>query len=64
MWLCRRREPSHQVARWLEILLEFKYQVEHQPGAKHRNVDGLSRKFLDSRQCKLIEERDGGPSHE
>ena len=27
-WLCR-REPSAQVARWLEILSEFKYNLEH-----------------------------------
>ena len=42
-WLCRRREPSAQVARWLEILSEFKYNLEHRPGIKHGNGDGLSR---------------------
>ena len=52
------------MARWLEILSEFKYQVEHRPGTKHGNADGLSRKCLDCRRCRLIEERDGGPSHE
>ena len=63
-WLCRRREPSAQVARWLEILSEFTYQLEHRPGAKHGNADGLSRQACpeDCRQCTRIEERDGGPS--
>ena len=42
-WLCRRREPSAQVAKWLEILSEFKYNLEHRPGIKHGNGDGLSR---------------------
>ena len=29
MWLCRRKEPSDQVARWLETLEEFKYTLSH-----------------------------------
>ena len=63
-WLCRRREPSAQVARWLEILSEFKYNLEHRPGIKHGNADGLSRQTCgpECRQCTRIEERDGGPS--
>ena len=63
-WLCRRHEPSAQVARWLEILAEFQYSLEHRAGLKHGNADGLSRKpQCDScRQCELIERRDGGPS--
>ena len=28
MWLCRRKEPHHQVARWLEILAEFRFKIE------------------------------------
>ena len=28
-WLCRRTEPSDQVARWLELLAEFSYTIEH-----------------------------------
>ena len=53
-WLCQRREPSHQVARWLEILAEFNNQ--------HGNADGLSRRECqDCKQCGRIERRDGGP---
>ena len=63
LWLSRRREPAHQVARWLEILAEFRYTLEHRIGAKHGNVDGLSRRnCIDCRQCQRIEERDGGPT--
>ena len=64
MWLCQRKEPSNQVARWLEILSEFRYKVEHRPGNKHGNADALSRKCTDCRQCNLIEQRDGGPTHD
>ena len=64
-WLCRRREPSNQVARWLEILAEFSYVLEHRAGVKHGNADGLSRQTCeDCRQCELIERRDGGSTRQ
>jgi len=44
IWLCRRAEPSSQVARWLKILAEFSYRIEHRPGKEHGNADGLSRR--------------------
>jgi len=33
--LCKRAEPSSQVAQWLEILAEFSYRIEHRTGKKH-----------------------------
>ena len=65
-WLCRRKEPSAQVARWLEILAEFQYSLEHRAGMKHNNADGLSRRgwCTDCKQCDNIERRDGGPTHQ
>jgi len=33
IWLCKRAEPSSQVARWLEILAEFSYRIERRPEA-------------------------------
>ena len=63
-WLCRRHEPSAQVARWLEIMSAFSYDLEHRAGKLHGNADGLSRQTacLDCKQCAAIEQRDGGPS--
>jgi len=62
IWLCKRAEPSRQVSRWLEILAEFSYRIEHQPGKKHGNADGLSRRPDGGcKQCLNIEKRDGGP---
>jgi len=50
------------VARWLEILAEFSYWIEHRPGKKHGNADGLNRRQADGcKQCQNIERRDGGP---
>lgn len=63
-WLCRRKEPSHQVARWLEGLAEYHFTLTHRAGLKHGNADGLSRKCIECKQCKSIETRDGGPSKE
>jgi len=62
IWLCKRAEPFSQVARWLKILAEFSYQIEHRPGKKHGNADRLSRR-LDGgcKQYLKIERRDGGP---
>ena len=39
LWLYKRSEPSHQVARWLDSLAEFRFQLEHRAGAKHGNAD-------------------------
>ena len=65
MWLCRRHEPAHQIARWLELLSEFTYTTEHRKGEKHGNADGLSRRAcLDCKQCTRVEQRDGGPTHQ
>jgi len=62
IWLCRRAEPSSQAASWLKILTEFSYRIEHRPGKKHGNADGLSRHQADEcKQCQIIERRDGGP---
>ena len=62
VWLYKRSEPSHQVARWIEVLSEFDFTIEHRAGAKHGNADSLSR-CQDCKQCSRIEERDGGPKN-
>ena len=64
MLICRRHKPSAQVARWLEILYLFSYQLEHRAGRLHGNANGLSRQIpcLDCTQCAAIEKRDGEPS--
>ena len=62
LWLCRRTTPTAQVARWLEILSEFQFTIEHRPGNKHGNADGLSRgPCLDCKQCDWIVKSCGGP---
>ena len=42
-WLRKTPEPMAQQARWLNFVEQFNYVIEHRPGAKHGNADGLSR---------------------
>eukprot|EP00731_Ephydatia_muelleri_P017571 Em0010g669a len=44
-------EPQGQVARWLDILAEYDFSVQHRPGLQHSNADALSR--LPCKQCGL-----------
>ena len=50
-WLKSFKDPQGQVARWLDILAEYDFQIQHRPGAKHGNADALSR--LPCKQCGL-----------
>ncbi len=43
IWLMQFKHPEGQLARWLEELSQFDMVIEHRPGSKHANVDGLSR---------------------
>ena len=49
-WLRRTPEPIGQQARWLEILEEFDFRVQHRPGAQHNNADSLSRRVAATHQ--------------
>ena len=49
-WLCNFKEPEGQLARWLEVLSEFNFKIQHRPGRSHQNADALSR--LPCPQCK------------
>jgi transposase InsO family protein len=53
-WLRNMPDPIGQQARWLELLEEYQFEVEHRPGKKHINADALSRKPC--RQCTRDED--------
>ena len=56
------KDPEGQLARWLEILGEYQFTVEHRPGNKHSNADGLSR--IPCKQCGWQEELEEPPAKE
>ncbi|KRX73465.1 Transposon Ty3-G Gag-Pol polyprotein [Trichinella sp. T6] len=44
-------QPEGQVARWLEQLAEYQFDVVHRPGKQHGNADALSRQSC--KQCGM-----------
>ena len=58
-WLMSFREPEGQVARWLELLAEYQFEIQHRPGKLHGNADALSR--VDCAQCTQCK-RDACPT--
>ena len=48
-WLNSFRSPEGTMARWIETLAEFDFQIEHRPGRLHCNADGVSRPLC--KQC-------------
>ena len=55
-WLRRMSEPIGQQSRWLEILEEFSFTVQHRSGSKHSNADAMSRRPC--RQCHMIDDEE------
>ena len=41
-WLRSFKNPEDQLARWLEQLQEYDFDIVHRPGHKHLNADALS----------------------
>jgi len=43
VWLYKLKEPSGKIARWIDILAAFDFQIEYRPGRKQAHCDALSR---------------------
>ena len=63
-WLRSTPEPIGQQGRWLEILEEFDFHIEHRPGIKHGNSDALSRKPCNVKSCACRNEPEVSLSEE
>ena len=50
-WLGQFKEPDGMLARWIAALAAFDYSMEHRPGTKHGNADGLSRRKCARPDC-------------
>ena len=53
-WIQTLKEPEGQLARWLERLQEYNFEIVHRRGCQHQNADALSRYPPD--QCSTIEQ--------
>lgn len=48
-WLLNKRDSEGQLARWIETLSSYEFEIQHRPGKMHTNADALSR--MPCRQC-------------
>ena len=44
-------EPIQQQARYLNLLAEYNFEIQHRAGSQHGNSDGLSRRPCGSKKC-------------
>jgi len=50
-WLMSFKELEGQLARWLERLQQYEFEIVHRKGELHRNADGLSRRPCLDNNC-------------
>jgi hypothetical protein len=50
-WLLSFRDLEGQLARWLERLQQYEFQMEYRKGQAHKNADGLSRRQCEASGC-------------
>ncbi|GBN88600.1 Retrovirus-related Pol polyprotein from transposon 297 [Araneus ventricosus] len=43
-WLLNFKEPEGQIARWIQRLQEYDFEIQHRKGTFHGNADALSRR--------------------
>ena len=41
-WLTNFKDPEGMLARWILVLDTYDFTIQHRPGAKHSNVEGLT----------------------
>ncbi len=54
-WVMSFKEPQDQMARWMEILSQYNFNIEHRPGIRHGNADGLSRAPCEPDECQCYD---------
>ena len=55
-WLFSLKEPKSRIARWIEVLSSYDFEVEYRKGNHHGNADGMSR-CPNPRDCQCSPER-------
>lgn len=51
-WLFRFKNPEAQIARWLETLSTYNFEIQHRAGRIHSNADALSRRPCCTSGCE------------
>ena len=60
-WLRKTPLPIGQQARWLTVIEEYDFEVQHRPGRNHENADALSRRPYAVNVIRDAELPPGGP---
>ncbi|KAL7868740.1 hypothetical protein SRHO_G00101240 [Serrasalmus rhombeus] len=55
-WLMSFKEPEGQIARWLEELAPYVFQVEYRAGTHHANADAMSRHPCALDGCRYLKD--------
>ena len=50
-WVMSFKDPRDQMARWLEVLCQYRFKIVQRSGKKHSNADSLSRVPCDPTEC-------------
>ncbi|GBL98487.1 Retrovirus-related Pol polyprotein from transposon 297 [Araneus ventricosus] len=60
-WLLNFKEPEGQIARWIQILQEYDFEIQHCKGTSHGNADALSRSPCreSCKHCSNVEKKFG-----
>ena len=61
VWLFSLKEPKGRIARWIEILSAYDFNILHRPGKKHGNADSMSRYPIPDIETKPIMALKCGP---
>ncbi|XP_053378575.1 uncharacterized protein LOC128548173 [Mercenaria mercenaria] len=57
-WLTNFKHPEGQIARWLEVLSIYDFDIKHRPGRVHSNADALSRRPCSYNGCSYCDRAD------
>ena len=57
-WLMSFKEPEGQVARWLEELQAYVFEVKHRADARHTNAEVLSLRPCTAEGCRCCEKKE------
>ena len=57
-WLLNFKNPEEQVARWIERLQSYEFEIQHRKGEQHKNADALSRRPCND-ECKYCIRMEG-----
>ncbi|GBM96181.1 Retrovirus-related Pol polyprotein from transposon 297 [Araneus ventricosus] len=60
-WFLNFKEPEGEIARWIQRLQEYDFEIQHRKGTSHGNADALSRRPCKEscKQCTNAEKKFG-----